>query len=107
MFISLAAPFFLKKIGEVKPHHWLLSIMALVLLIIPIVGTVYPEPSYPCNYFAYIYGAYMLAGVIVVLMRSRSKVEIESIRKVLDETTVTPTAAMDSSMPPTGLPAVN
>lgn len=108
VLISLAAPFYLKKIGEVKPYHWALSIIALLLLIVPIVGTVYPAPSYPCNYFAYIYGAYLVAGIILVTIRSRSKTEIDSIRKVLDETTVTPTVTTaGSGGAPTGLPAVN
>ena len=40
VLISLAAPFYLKKIGEIKPHHMAIAIAALLLLIVPIVGTV-------------------------------------------------------------------
>jgi amino acid transporter len=85
VLISLATPFYLKKIGEIKPYHWLIAGIALLLLIVPIVGTVYPAPPYPCNYFAYIFGSYILAGVVLVFVRSRSKAEFDSIRKVLDE----------------------
>jgi amino acid transporter len=85
VLISLATPLYLKKIGEVKPYHWLLSAIALLLLIVPIVGTVWPAPAYPLNYFAYIYGAYILAGIILVMVRSKSMEEIDSVRKVLDE----------------------
>ena len=98
VFISLAAPFYLKKIGEVKLHHWFLSIAALLLLIVPIVGCVYPQPPYPLNYFAYIFGAYFLAGIVWVFIRSRSTKEMESIRQVLDETTTMP-ASTATSMP--------
>jgi amino acid transporter len=91
--ISLAAPFYLKKIGEAKLRHWILSFAALLLLLVPIVGTVYPEPAYPCNYFAYIFGAYVLAGIILVIVRSRSHAEMADIRKVLEETAMSPTAA--------------
>jgi amino acid transporter len=107
VLISLAAPFYLKKIGEVKAYHWFLSIAALLLLIVPIVGTVYPAPAYPCNYFAYIFGAYVLCGIVLVFMRSRSKTEIDSIRKVLDETTVSgPTALDEPPAAPGGAPAM-
>src|SRR4029077_6648420 len=64
VLISLAAPFYLKKMGVVRPYHWVLAGMALLLLLVPIVGTVYPAPAYPLNYFAYIFGAYLLVGVL-------------------------------------------
>ncbi len=102
VLISLAAPFYLKKIGEVKAYHWVLSIAAILLLIVPIVGTVYPEPSYPCNYFAYIFGAYVLAGIILVAVRSRSRTEFESIRKVLDEKTTAPSGPAPAAAPAFG-----
>jgi amino acid transporter len=102
VLISLATPFYLKKIGEVKFYHWLLSGIALLLLIVPIVGTVYPAPSYPLNYFAYIFGAYILAGVVLVFVRSRSMAEFDSIRKVLEESTVGPISSGTAPVPPVG-----
>jgi amino acid transporter len=93
VLISLATPLYLKKIGEIKPYHWLLAGVALLLLIVPIVGTVYPAPAYPLNYFAYIYGAYIVAGCVLVAMRTKSMQEIESVRKVLEESFSTPTPA--------------
>ena len=107
VLISLAAPFYLKKIGEAKPHHWVLSIAAILLLIVPIVGTVYPEPSYPCNYFAFIFGAYVIAGIVLVIVRSRSRAEFASIRKVLEETAMTPADSTGlAAMPTDAAPAV-
>jgi amino acid transporter len=106
VLISLAAPFYLKKIGEVKAYHWFLSIMAVLLLIVPIVGTVYPAPAYPCNYFAYIFGAYVLIGIILVFSRSLSKSDIDSVRKVLDETTSAGQAAPEAPTATGGAPAM-
>jgi amino acid transporter len=83
VFISLAAPFYLKKIGEAKPYHWALSIAAIVLLVIPIIGTEYPTPPYPLNLFGFIVGGYFILGIIVVWTRSRSHAEMESVRQVL------------------------
>ena len=90
VLISLATPMYLKKIGELKPHHIAMAVIALLLLIVPIVGTVYPQPPYPQNWFPYIFGAYVLAGVALVMVRSRSSAEFEQIRQVLGEATITP-----------------
>jgi hypothetical protein len=94
VLISLATPFYLKKIGELKAHHVLIAMSALVLLIVPIVGTVYPAPPFPENYFPYIFVAYLLAGVALVSIRSLSHAEIDRIRKVLEETAMAPAAAV-------------
>jgi amino acid transporter len=95
VLISLATPFYLKKIGELKARHIAISVIALLLLIVPIVGTVWPVPAYPLNYFPYIFGAYVLAGVILVLIRSRTSSEIDRIRQVLDESNATGTPPVD------------
>jgi amino acid transporter len=86
VLISLATPFYLKKIGELKARHIAIAVIALALLLVPIVGTVYPVPSYPMNYFPYIFLAYVVAGIILVSVRSRSLMEMDGIRKVLEET---------------------
>ncbi len=85
VLISLATPFYLKKIGELKTYHIAIAVIALVLLLVPIVGTVYPVPSPPQNYFAYIFITYLVAGVILVSLRSRSIIEFTRIREVLEE----------------------
>src|SRR4029077_11962091 len=77
VLISLATPFYLKKIGELKPHHIAIAVFALALLIVPIVGTVYPVPASPLNYFPYIFLAYIVAGIVIVSIRSRSQVEMD------------------------------
>jgi amino acid transporter len=103
VLISLATPFYLKKLGELKPIHVAIAAISLILLAVPIVGLVWPQPPYPVNYFPYIFGAYLIAGMILITIRSKSKAEIESVRKVLDERSLagepTPHA---SSGPPAG-----
>jgi len=54
------------------------------------VGTVYPAPPAPMNYFSYIFIAYLLIGVAVVSIRSATLGEMDGIRKVLEETTMVP-----------------
>ena len=86
VLISLATPFYLKKIGELKAYHVAVAVIALALLVVPIVGTVYPVPPAPLNYFPYIFGAYLLVGVILVSIRSRTVQEMAGIRRALEET---------------------
>lgn len=87
VLISLATPFYLKKIGELKAHHIAISAISLALLLVPIVGTVWPVPAAPLNYFPYIFLTYIVIGVVWVALRSHSVAEMDSIRKVLKETT--------------------
>jgi len=90
VLISLATPFYLKKIGELKAHHIAIAVIALALLIVPIVGTVYPVPAAPLNYFPYIFLAYIVAGIVLVSVRTRSIMEIDGIRKMLEEVAMAP-----------------
>ena len=56
----------------------------------PIVGTVYPVPSHPMNYFPYIFMVYVVGGIVLVSLRSRNHTEIDGIRNVLEETAMAP-----------------
>jgi len=98
VLISLATPFYLKKIGELKLYHIAVAVIALVLLTVPIVGTVYPAPPPPMNYFSYIYVAYLLVGIVLVSIRSRSVLEMAGIRQALEESTMAP--ALEMAVPP-------
>jgi amino acid transporter len=101
VLISLAAPFYLKKIGELKPVHIVIAAAALLLLLVPIIGPFWPVPApYPTNLFPYIVGAYLVVGIILVNMRSKSSTEIESVRKILEETAMAPSAPMDHGSAP-------
>jgi hypothetical protein len=71
--IVLAAPVFLKKRGEVKIKDWILCAAAMLLLLIPIVGSVYPVPSAPVNYFPYAFAAYLWFGILRVMGMQHQK----------------------------------
>ncbi|HTW94360.1 MAG TPA: APC family permease, partial [Tepidisphaeraceae bacterium] len=49
VLISLATPFYLKKIGELKAWNIAVCVLAELLLLVPIVGLVYPVPPFPAN----------------------------------------------------------
>ncbi len=60
--ISVAAPVYLKKRGELRGHHVLIAVMACLLLMVPLIGSFVPVPPYPVDIFPYIFLAYMVAG---------------------------------------------
>ena len=85
--ISLAAPAYLTKLGELRPQDIAVCAASLLLLIIPAVGSVYPIPDAPVRYFPYIYLAYLLAGVAWIVFFHRSKPAAQAkIRQDLDLT---------------------
>jgi len=60
--ISIAAPVYLKKIGELARRHIVVAGMACLLLMVPLIGSFYPVPPFPVDIFPYIFLAYVLAG---------------------------------------------
>jgi amino acid transporter len=60
--ISIAAPVYLKKRGELKRQHVLISVIACVALAVPTIGSFYPVPPFPVDIFPYIFLAWMAIG---------------------------------------------
>jgi amino acid transporter len=71
--ITVAAPVFLKKIGELRPGHIVLMAVALVCLMVPTIGSFYPLPPYPVRLFPYIFVAWMLTGAVWLFVVSRRR----------------------------------
>jgi amino acid transporter len=61
--ITVAAPVYLKRLGEQRPIDLVMAAAAIVLLLIPTVGSVIPVPAPPVNYFPYAYVVYLLIGI--------------------------------------------
>ena len=72
VFVTIAAPMYLRKIGDLKPRDVALCGVTLAFLLVPLVGSVYPVPPAPVNYFPYIFAAYFAIGLIVFIMRRKS-----------------------------------
>ncbi len=60
--ITLAAPMYLKKIGELQRKHVVLAGVAVLALLVPTIGSFYPRPAWPVNLFPFIFMAYMAVG---------------------------------------------
>ncbi|MDD5201074.1 MAG: APC family permease [Terrimicrobiaceae bacterium] len=84
ILITIAAPIYLKKIGQLKPRDVTLCIAGLLLLAIPAVGSVYPVPPSPLNYFPYIFLGYVAIGVVRALaFKAREPHSLVKIREEL------------------------
>lgn len=81
VLITLAAPGFLKKRGELKAGHVALCAASMLLLLIPIWGLFYPIPDPPVRYFPYIFAGYLWFGILrVMAMQHQKPARLEEIR---------------------------
>jgi amino acid transporter len=81
--IALAAPMFVKKRNELRGKDVAVSAAAIVLMLIPAVGSVYPVPDPPVRYFPYIFLGYLLiGGGRIAWLRMRSP---ERLQRISDE----------------------
>lgn len=62
--IAIAAPRYLHRIGDRRPADYIVAGIALLFLLVPAVTLFYPAPPPPTNWFAYIFLAYMIAGMV-------------------------------------------
>lgn len=60
--IAIAAPGYLRSIGDHRPVDYAIAACALLFLIVPAVTLLYPAPPPPTNLFAYLFVAYLLVG---------------------------------------------
>jgi amino acid transporter len=82
--VCIAAPMYLKKTGELKTRDIAICVAALSLLLIPAVGSVYPAPPAPDNYFPYVFGLYLLAGLFrAVAFKVRDPKTLTQVREEL------------------------
>jgi amino acid transporter len=71
--ITVAAPVYLRAVGQLKPVDVVVSGASLVLLAIPAVGSVYPVPAAPVNAFPYWFLAYLGVGLAWILVLHRRR----------------------------------
>ena len=85
ILITLSAPAYLKKLGELSGKDWSICAASLALLLIPTVGSVYPIPAAPVCYFPYLYLFYLAAGILwIVAFHRRKPTAVQTIRADLN-----------------------
>jgi len=71
--ITIAAPVYLKAIGQLQTKDIAVCVAALLLLAIPTVGSVYPVPAAPVDSFPYLFLAYLAIGLVWILAFHKRK----------------------------------
>jgi len=85
LMCSIAAPVLLRKTGEAKPFDWAMGTIGTILMALSVVGSVYPVPAAPYNYFPYGFVVYMVIGAIwFFVLKSRMPQVILSIEHDLE-----------------------
>ena len=74
-----------RRSGNCKPLDIVLSAAALVCLLVPAVGSVYPVPAPPVNAFPYIFAAYFTLGLVVFTVRTKAGKEPNAIHHLTAE----------------------
>ncbi|NEQ26388.1 MAG: APC family permease, partial [Microcoleus sp. SIO2G3] len=62
LLISIAAPVYLARQGQLRLQHLIISLLAGFFMILPIASSFYPVPAFPFNVFPYLFLLYLAAG---------------------------------------------
>ena len=62
LLCSIAAPVYLRKTGELTTGTIMFGIAGAVLMLLALLGSLYPVPAYPMNLLPYIFVVYMCVG---------------------------------------------
>jgi amino acid transporter len=85
--ISIAAPVYLRRRGELTTKNIAIMVLALLALLVPLVGSFYPLPPVPVRYFPYYFLAYMLVGVTwLAFLQRRDNTVLGAIEADLEAT---------------------
>jgi amino acid transporter len=71
--ITIAAPVYLKRRGELRTRDAAIAVIACVCLLVPTIGSFYPVPPFPVNIFPYIFAAYIVVGGSWLFILSRRR----------------------------------
>lgn len=80
--ISIAAPVYLKKRNELRGKDIALCAAALLLMIIPAVGSVYPVPPAPVSYFPYVFLLYLICGVMRIGTMTGHRAQATRVKEI-------------------------
>lgn len=88
ILVSVAAPLFLRQQGELKAGHVVTAVASVALLIVPVVGVLYPVPAYPQNLLPYVFVGLLALGVAYFLyIQRRAPGVLKQIEQDLEQAT--------------------
>jgi amino acid transporter len=69
VMICIGAPVYLHRMGKLTPSAIAISVLGLLFMMVPIVGSFYPLPDPPIRYYPYVFAAYLALGVIFLYIQ--------------------------------------
>ena len=85
LLISIAAPLYIKKQGELKTRDIVTGVLGSLAMLGALVGSVYPVPDYPYNILPYLFLGYLAVGLVwFLILKKRSPQIIANIEKDLE-----------------------
>jgi amino acid transporter len=85
LLCSVAAPIMLKQLNLAKGGDYLLGAVGAICMALAYVGSVYPVPDYPYNYFPYGFVVYMIIGMLwFMVLRNKMPQVLLSIEHDLE-----------------------
>jgi amino acid transporter len=83
--ISVSAPIYLKKQGQLKLANLVVGILGAVAMVGGFFGSVYPVPAWPYNFLPYLFVAYMLFGFgWLAMLKKRAPQVLDKIEHDLE-----------------------
>lgn len=68
--IAVGAPVYLRRTGELRASHLVVAAIAVLFLLVPAVGSVYPVPPPPLDKYPYMFAIYFILGAAWLWGRS-------------------------------------
>ena len=91
ILVSIAAPVFLQRRGELQTRHVVVSALSVLLLLVPLVGVLYPVPDFPAWTLPIVFVGLVALGVAwFLIIRWRSPKVLNLIAHDLDTAAATP-----------------
>lgn len=86
ILISVAAPVYLQRKRSLRPGNIVSAVLAILFMLVPVVGSVYPVPPFPFNVFPYLFLMYLVVGGGWFLtLRQRSPQTINNMEDDMEE----------------------
>jgi amino acid transporter len=94
LLCSVCAPILLRRQNILTAFDVLLGVVGAICMVLAFVGSVYPVPDYPYNYFPYGFVVYMIVGVLwLMVLRNKMPQVLMSIEHDLESTAASPPPA--------------
>jgi amino acid transporter len=91
ILVSIGAPVFLKRRGELQTRHIVVSALSVLLLLVPLVGVLYPVPDFPIWLLPIIFAGLIALGVLwFLILRWRSPQVLNLIARDLETASAHP-----------------